>query len=49
MNQTHSNKVLIVEYKKIRKIDCDALLTTNNEFALCVLTADCAPDINLRN
>tara|TARA_B100001175_G_C19494266_1_gene634364 strand:+ start:1088 stop:1852 length:765 start_codon:yes stop_codon:yes gene_type:complete len=44
MNQTHSNKVLIVEnIKNFKRFDCDALLTTNNEIALCVLTADCAP------
>ena len=44
MNQTHSNKVLIAEnLKNSRRFDCDALLTANNELALCVLTADCAP------
>ena len=44
MNQTHSNKVLIVENSKnFRRFNCDALLTVNNEIALGVLTADCAP------
>ncbi len=44
MNQTHSNKVLIVEdIKKSERFNCDALLTTSDKFALCVLTADCAP------
>ena len=44
MNQTHSNKVLIAEnLKNSGRFDCDALLTMNNELALCVLTADCAP------
>ena len=44
MSQTHSNKVLIVENSKnLKRFNCDALLTTNNEIALGVLTADCAP------
>ena len=44
MNQTHSNKVLIIEnINNFKRFDCDALLTTNNDIALCVLTADCAP------
>ena len=44
MNQTHSNKVQIVENKNnLERIEADAVLTKNNELALCVLTADCAP------
>ncbi len=44
MHQTHSNKVEIVnQNKKINKINCDAMLTTNNKIALGVLTADCVP------
>jgi len=44
MNQTHSNKVQIVESKNnLERIKADAMLTQNNELALCVLTADCAP------
>ena len=44
MNQTHSNNVKIV-YKKynLKKVDADAMLTRNEDVALCVLTADCAP------
>jgi len=44
MNQTHSNKVEIIESEKIlEKFNCDAMLTKNNNIALCVLTADCVP------
>tara|TARA_B100000959_G_scaffold275483_1_gene328934 strand:+ start:140 stop:910 length:771 start_codon:yes stop_codon:yes gene_type:complete len=44
MNQTHSNKVQIVENKNnLERVEADAMLTKNNELALCVLTADCAP------
>ena len=44
MNQTHSNKVEIIKNAdSIEKIKADAILTKNSEFALCVLTADCAP------
>ncbi len=44
MNQTHSNKVQIIENKNnLERIDADAMLTKNNKFALGVLTADCAP------
>jgi len=44
MNQTHSNRVLILsnENEKVR-IDADAMLTRNMDLALGVLTADCAP------
>ena len=44
MRQTHSNIVKIVEStKNTKKFDCDSLLTHDKSFALCVLTADCAP------
>ncbi|OUW48186.1 MAG: hypothetical protein CBD56_03020 [Candidatus Pelagibacter sp. TMED196] len=44
MNQSHSNKVLSVEnVNNSKRFDCDALLTKNDDIALCVLTADCAP------
>ncbi len=44
MNQTHSNKVEILETKNnLKRINCDAMLTKNNEIALSVLTADCVP------
>ena len=44
MNQTHSNKVKIIEKdnKKVR-INADALITKSDNLALGVLTADCAP------
>ena len=44
MNQTHSNKVEIIEKANIfEKITCDAMLTKNDKIALSVLTADCVP------
>ena len=44
MNQTHSNKVISIKnLNNFKRFDCDALLTRNNDIALCVLTADCAP------
>tara|TARA_B100000945_G_C20411184_1_gene612661 strand:- start:367 stop:1137 length:771 start_codon:yes stop_codon:yes gene_type:complete len=44
MNQTHSNKAEIIENKNnIVRVKADAIITQNNSFALCVLTADCAP------
>ena len=44
MNQTHSNKVTIIdEFNNFKRFDCDALLTSKDDIALCVLTADCAP------
>ena len=44
MNQTHSNKVKIVENKNsLERVEADSVLTENNKLALCVLTADCAP------
>ena len=43
MNQTHSNKVQILDDNILGRIESDAMLTKNNSIALCVLTADCAP------
>ncbi len=44
MNQTHSNKVEMVTNKNnFKKVEADAMLTTDNQIALGVLTADCAP------
>ena len=44
MNQTHSNKVLSIKnINNLKRFDCDALLTSDEGIALCVLTADCAP------
>ena len=45
MNQTHSNKVVIIDEsnKKIQRIDADALITKIKNIAISVLTADCVP------
>ena len=44
MNQTHSNRVLILNDKNEKvQINADAMLTKNMGLALGVLTADCAP------
>ena len=44
MNQTHSNKVEIIETNNnLERIKCDSMLTRGNEVALSVLTADCIP------
>ncbi len=44
MNQTHSNKVQVIEKEDdLKRIEADAMLTQNDKVALCVLTADCAP------
>ena len=44
MKQTHSNKVKFIESNNtFEKIECDALLTKNNNFVIGVLTADCIP------
>lgn len=47
MNQTHSNKVLIINKrnKNLKKIKCDSLITNMKGFSLGVLTADCVPII----
>ena len=45
MNQTHSNNVKIIEKESviILKLNSDAIVTTKDNLALGVLTADCAP------
>ena len=44
MNQTHSNKVKVVEnFNNNLKVDADAMITKIDNIALSVLTADCAP------
>ena len=45
MNQTHSNKVVIIDEsnKNIQRVDADALITKNKNIAISVLTADCVP------
>jgi len=45
MSQTHSNKVVVINEnnKNINRINSDALITTNRDIALSVLTADCVP------
>ena len=47
MNQSHSNKVIVINKKniKIKKVKCDALITNLKGVALGVLTADCVPII----
>ena len=43
-NQTHSNKIKIVDENSIGKnIKADGLLTQSNKIVLGILTADCAP------
>ena len=44
MNQTHSNKVEIIEKESDNnRVNADAIVTTKDNLALGVLTADCAP------
>ncbi len=44
MNQTHSNKVKVIEnFNDNLKVDADAMITKIDHLALAVLTADCAP------
>ena len=45
MNQTHSNKVVVINNlnKHIQRIDSDALITNQKNIAISVLTADCVP------
>jgi len=45
MNQTHSNKVVIINEnnKNIQRINSDALITKLKNIAISVLTADCIP------
>ena len=45
MNQTHSNKVVVVDStnKHIKRVSADALVTNQKNIVLSVLTADCVP------
>ena len=45
MNQTHSNKVVVINdsNKHIQRINSDALVTSQKNIAISVLTADCVP------
>ena len=45
MNQTHSNKVVVINdsNKNIQRVDSDALVTNKKNIAISVLTADCVP------
>ena len=45
MNQTHSNKVVVINdaNKHPRRINSDALVTNQKNIAISVLTADCVP------
>ena len=45
MNQTHSNKVVVINdaNKHIRRVNSDALVTNKRDIAISVLTADCVP------
>ena len=45
MNQTHSNKVVVINKNNLssKKINSDALITQLKDTAICVLTADCVP------
>jgi polyphenol oxidase len=45
MNQTHSNKVVVInkDNKHTKRVDADALITDIKDAAICVLTADCVP------
>ena len=47
MNQTHSNKVIIIskKNKNFKKFNSDALITKLKDVALGVVTADCVPII----
>ena len=49
MNQTHSNNVKIIEKEGDNiKVNADAIVTTKDNLALGVLTADCAPILFLK-
>ena len=44
MYQTHSNKVVVVKKNNfLTKVKSDAVITSNKNLALCVVTADCVP------
>ncbi len=47
MNQVHSNRIIIVNEKKIGFQDADGIISRRNDISLGVLTADCAPIIIL--
>ena len=50
MNQTHSNNVKIIEKESgDTKVNSDAIITTKDNLALGVLTADCAPLLFFEN
>ena len=45
MNQTHSNKVVVIDdtNKHIQRVNWDALVTSQKNLTISVLTADCVP------
>ena len=45
MNQTHSNKVVVINSanRHIQRVNADALVTSQKNIAISVLTADCVP------
>jgi hypothetical protein len=43
LNQTHSNKVVLIKKIPKKKPTADALVTYKSKYALGILTADCAP------
>ena len=45
MNQTHSNKVVIINEsnQNVKRVNADALITNIKNIAISVLTADCVP------
>tara|TARA_B100001029_G_C15031569_1_gene437320 strand:+ start:488 stop:1240 length:753 start_codon:yes stop_codon:yes gene_type:complete len=43
LKQIHSNKVFLIKKIPKKKLIGDSLITSKNNFALAVLTADCAP------
>ena len=45
MHQTHSNKVIIIKNKNVKKFNSDAIITKLKNTALGVVTADCVPII----
>jgi YfiH family protein len=51
MNQTHSNKVVVINKNNqdTKRINADALITNVNNIAISVLTADCVPILIYEN
>ena len=45
MHQTHSNKVIIIKNKNVKKFNSDAIITKLKNTALGVVSADCVPII----